>query len=77
MKIWDARSYNLQEHIYSMNEEMQAYIQAYLGEDSDITDNWDVEELAEVLNNMRIMRGIIIATISSFLLLIIILYIKK
>ena len=42
---------------------MQVCIQAYLGEDLDIIDTWDVEELAEVLNNMRIMRNIVATTL--------------
>ena len=61
MEIWDTGSYNLQKHIYSMGEEMQACIQAYLGKDLDIMDIWDVEELAKVLTNMRIIRGIVTA----------------
>ena len=48
-----------------MGEEMQACIQAYLGEDSDITDIWDVEELAKVLNNMRIIRAIVTITVNK------------
>ena len=62
IEIWDAGTYNLQEHIYSIGEEMQVHIQVYLREDLDITDIWDVEGLAEILNNIRIMRDIVTAT---------------
>ena len=38
IKIWDADFYNLKKYIYSMDEEVQAFIQVYLEEGSDITD---------------------------------------
>ena len=46
-----------------MDKEIQAYVQEYLREDSDIIDSQDVKELAEVLNNIKIIKGIETATL--------------
>ena len=46
-----------------MVKKIQAFIKAYLGEKSDIMDTWDVEELMDILNNLRSIRGVVITII--------------
>ena len=59
MQIWDMRPLELQVYIYNIGKVLQAWAQAFLGEDLDITDTWDMEEFAEVIEQLRIMRTIV------------------
>ena len=40
---------------------LQTQAQAFLGEDLDVMDTWDIEEFAEVMEHLRIMKTIVTA----------------
>ena len=44
MGIWDTVPIELQEHIYIIGEEIQAQVQAFLREEQEVTDSWDLKE---------------------------------
>ena len=61
MGIWDSGLIELQEHVYIIGNKIQTQKQAFLEEEQEITDSWDLEESLEILENMQVMRGIMAA----------------
>ena len=62
MRIWDAGTIELQEHVYIMGDKLQTLVQAFLGEEQEITDSWDLKKSLEVLKNLQVMWVIMAAT---------------